>query len=38
MLYEVITPTSFIPQQIEAAKLDIKEVFTKIIEDSILRN
>ncbi|TCO07650.1 D-alanine--D-alanine ligase [Natronoflexus pectinivorans] len=30
-----MTPTSFIPQQIEAAKLDIKEVFTEIIENAI---
>lgn len=32
-----MTPTSFIPQQIKAANLDIKEVFTEIIEDSIKR-
>lgn len=32
-----MTPTSFIPQQIEAAGLNIKEVFTDIIEDSISR-
>ncbi|WP_066628128.1 D-alanine--D-alanine ligase [Labilibacter marinus] len=32
-----MTATSFIPQQIEAAGLDIKEVFTEIIEDSIAR-
>ncbi len=32
-----MTPTSFIPQQINAAGLDIKEVFTDIIEDSINR-
>ncbi|NPA36555.1 MAG: D-alanine--D-alanine ligase [Chlorobi bacterium] len=32
-----MTPTSFIPQQINAAGLDIKEVFTDIIEDSIER-
>ena len=30
-----MTPTSFIPQQIKAANLNIKEVFTDIIEDSI---
>ncbi|MCW3805457.1 D-alanine--D-alanine ligase [Plebeiibacterium marinum] len=32
-----MTPTSFIPQQIKAAGLDIKDVFTDIIEDSINR-
>jgi D-alanine-D-alanine ligase len=32
-----MTPTSFIPQQINAAGLDIKDVFTEIIEDSIER-
>lgn len=32
-----MTPTSFIPQQIEAAGLNIKDVFTDIIEDSINR-
>lgn len=30
-----MTVTSFIPQQIKAAKLDIKEVFTEIIENEI---
>ncbi len=33
-----MTPTSFIPQQIAAKKLNIKDVFTDIIEDSIIRN
>ncbi|TLX75330.1 D-alanine--D-alanine ligase [Labilibacter sediminis] len=33
-----MTPTSFIPQQIEAAGLNIKDIFTEIIEDSISRN
>ncbi len=33
-----MTATSFIPQQIKAKGLDIKEVFTDIIEDSINRN
>ncbi len=33
-----MTATSFIPQQIKAADLDIKEVFNEIIEDSILRH
>ncbi len=33
-----MTPTSFIPQQIKAAGLDIKEVFTEIIEDNIQRH
>lgn len=32
-----MTPTSFIPQQIEAAGLNIQDVFTDIIEDSISR-
>nr|WP_321451148.1 D-alanine--D-alanine ligase [uncultured Carboxylicivirga sp.] len=32
-----MTVTSFIPQQIAAAGLDIKEVFTEIIEDQIAR-
>jgi D-alanine-D-alanine ligase len=32
-----MTATSFIPQQIRAAGLDIKEVFTRVIEDSIER-
>ncbi len=32
-----MTTTSFIPQQIKAAGLDIKEVFTDIIEDAINR-
>lgn len=32
-----MTPTSFIPQQINAANLNINEVFTDIIEDSINR-
>jgi len=33
-----MTPTSFIPQQIEKAGLNIKDVFTDVIEDSINRN
>jgi D-alanine-D-alanine ligase len=32
-----MTPTSFIPQQIRAKNLDIKTVFTEIIEDAISR-
>ncbi len=32
-----MTATSFIPQQIRAAGLDIKDIFTQIIEDSIDR-
>jgi D-alanine-D-alanine ligase len=32
-----MTPTSFIPQQIKAAGLNISDVFTDIIEDSIYR-
>lgn len=32
-----MTPTSFIPQQIAAKKLEIKEVFSEIIEDAIKR-
>lgn len=32
-----MTETSFIPQQIRAAGLDIKEVMTEIIEDSLLK-
>ena len=30
-----MTPTSFIPQQIRAAGLDIKDVMTDIIEDKL---
>lgn len=33
-----MTATSFIPQQIKAAGLDLKEVFALIIEDAIERN
>lgn len=33
-----MTPTSFIPQQVAAKELDIKDVFTEIIEDAIRRN
>ena len=33
-----MTPTSFIPQQIASKGLDIKEVFSEIIEDAIKRN
>lgn len=33
-----MTPTSFIPQQIKAAGLDIKTIFTEVIEDSFARN
>jgi len=33
-----MTSTSFIPQQITAKGLDIKEVFTEIIEDAMMRN
>jgi D-alanine-D-alanine ligase len=32
-----MTPTSFIPQQIEAKGLDIKTVFSEVIEDAIAR-
>jgi len=32
-----MTPTSFIPQQIKAKGLDIKQVFSEIIEDAIKR-
>lgn len=31
-----MTPTSFIPQQLKAAGLDLKEVLTEIIEDSFI--
>lgn len=30
-----MTPTSFIPQQVRAAKLEIKDILSEIIEDSI---
>lgn len=33
-----MTPTSFIPQQIKAAGLDLGEVFSMVIEDAIERN
>ena len=33
-----MTTTSFIPQQIAAAGMDIKKVFSDIIEDQIIRN
>ncbi|GAO28227.1 D-alanine--D-alanine ligase [Geofilum rubicundum] len=33
-----MTPTSFIPQQIAAKGLDIKKVFTEVIEDAIARS
>jgi len=33
-----MTPTSFIPQQIKAKKLEIKNVFSEIIEDAIDQN
>lgn len=33
-----MTPTSFIPQQVRAAGLDICEVLSEIIEDSIIKN
>lgn len=33
-----MTPTSFIPQQIKANGLDIKKVFTEILEDAMNRN
>lgn len=33
-----MTATSFVPQQIKAAGLELKEVFTLIIEDAIARN
>jgi len=33
-----MTITSFIPQQIRAAGMDIKEVFTDVIEDCIARH
>lgn len=33
-----MTPTSFIPQQVEAMGLTMKEVMNEVIEDAILRN
>lgn len=33
-----MTATSFIPQQIKAKGLDIKKVFTEILEDAMIRN
>lgn len=33
-----MTPTSFIPQQIKAAGLELNQVFTQVIEDSMERN
>ena len=32
-----MTPTSFIPQQVRAAGLDIKDVLTDIIEDHFVK-